>query len=200
MNQRVKGKLIEWQDDRGFGFVQTPQNGGTSGQRVFVHIKQLRNQRRRPRVGDTLSFEQLPDARGNPSAIRVTLHGGWWSAGVLFALLFLLALCGVTLLRLMPDWLLGAYLLMSVITFISYARDKSAALKGRWRISELSLQLQALLCGWPGALLARHCLRHKSSKTRFSLVLYLMLLLNIALLIIALLAAGGYLGLDKFIH
>lgn len=83
----------------------------------------------------------------------------------------------------LPLWLGGLYLLMSLLTFISYARDKRAAERGQWRTSEIMLQLQALLCGWPGALLARQWLRHKSSKVSFSLVLWLMVLLNLAGLI-----------------
>ena len=126
-----------------------------------------------------VSFEQLPDSRGKPSAIKVKLHGGLFSFGVLFAIVFLGALIAATAVNMLPDWVAGIYLLMSLFTFISYARDKSAAKLGHWRLSEMSLQLQALIGGWPGALMARHWLRHKSRKRAFSAVLYLMILLNI---------------------
>ncbi|MCL1039368.1 DUF1294 domain-containing protein [Shewanella submarina] len=174
MSTRHKGKIIEWQDERGFGFAEN-----NKGSKVFVHIKQFSSKRRRPRIGDTISFEQVPDQRGKPSAIRINLHGGWISFSVLFAITFLTTLAGATVLRYLPDWVVGLYLLMSLFTFISYARDKSAAKLGHWRLSEMSLQLQALIGGWPGALIARHWLRHKSSKTSFSVVLYLMALINV---------------------
>lgn len=174
MANRQKGTIVEWQDDRGFGFAQTRQ-----GHQVFVHIKQFSSKRRRPKVGDTISFEQIPDGRGRPSAIKIQLHAGLLSFSVILALLFVTALMIAAALRWVPDWLAGIYLLLSLFTFISYARDKSAAKLGHWRLSEMSLQLQALIGGWPGALVARHWLRHKSSKTSFSIVLYLMVLLNI---------------------
>ena len=62
-------------------------------------------------------------------------------------------------------WLIpGAYGLVSLVTFIAYAIDKSAAQANRWRTRESTLHLLAMLGGWPGALLAQHALRHKSRK------------------------------------
>ena len=64
--------------------------------------------------------------------------------------------------------LLGAYMLaVSAATFLVYAADKSAAARGRWRISERTLHLWSLLGGWPGAFLAQHALRHKTRKDEF---------------------------------
>jgi uncharacterized membrane protein YsdA (DUF1294 family) len=60
-----------------------------------------------------------------------------------------------------------AYGVVSVVAFIAYAVDKSAAINGRWRMSENSLHLLSLAGGWPGALLAQQWLRHKTSKRSF---------------------------------
>ena len=46
--------------------------------------------------------------------------------------------------------LLIYYLIASIVTLIAYAIDKSAAIQGRRRISEKTLQLMALFGGWPG--------------------------------------------------
>ena len=54
------------------------------------------------------------------------------------------------------------YALASVVTFIAYAMDKSAAKQNGWRISERTLQLMALFCGWPGGWLAQKWLRQKT--------------------------------------
>jgi uncharacterized membrane protein YsdA (DUF1294 family) len=62
------------------------------------------------------------------------------------------------------------YLVASVACFAAYAVDKSAARAGRWRTSEQTLHLLALLGGWPGALIAQSLLRHKSQKTGFLLI------------------------------
>jgi|TARA_A100001391_G_C4896282_1_gene232357 uncharacterized membrane protein YsdA (DUF1294 family) len=72
------------------------------------------------------------------------------------------------------------YLVMSVITFIAYAIDKSAAENGRWRTQENTLHLLALVGGWPGAILGQMLLRHKSKKKAFRQVFWLTIILNIA--------------------
>jgi len=59
---------------------------------------------------------------------------------------------------------LSGYLILSLVTFIVYAIDKSAARKGSWRIKESTLHILAFTGGWPGALLAQKTLRHKSVK------------------------------------
>ena len=69
---------------------------------------------------------------------------------------------------------------MSVITFIAYAIDKSAAEKGRWRTQESTLHLMALIGGWPGAILGQMTLRHKSKKKAFRQVFWFTAILNIA--------------------
>ncbi|QBD75388.1 DUF1294 domain-containing protein [Ktedonosporobacter rubrisoli] len=58
-------------------------------------------------------------------------------------------------------------LLLNVLTFAVYGRDKHAAKKGTWRISERTLLLLALLGGSPAAWLARHYFHHKTSKRSF---------------------------------
>lgn len=82
------------------------------------------------------------------------------------------------------------YFAASVITFAVYAWDKSAARNGRWRTRESTLHLLALVGGWPGALLARQLLRHKSSKQSFGRLLYGAVLLNGALLLSFLTSQG----------
>lgn len=73
----------------------------------------------------------------------------------------------------------AAYLAASVTCFVAYALDKSAARAGRWRISENMLLLMGLACGWPGAVLARQWLRHKSSKPSFRARFWATVALNI---------------------
>lgn len=75
--------------------------------------------------------------------------------------------------------MLATYATSSVIAFIAYVMDKRAARDGNWRISENTLHLLSLLCGWPGAWAAQQILRHKSSKRAFRRVYWLTVLLNI---------------------
>jgi cold shock CspA family protein len=48
---RYQGKITNWKDDSGFGFI-TPITGGSQ---IFVHIKSFKNRKRRP-VGPEAVF------------------------------------------------------------------------------------------------------------------------------------------------
>lgn len=66
---RCTGRLVEWNDSRGFGFVQ-PDTGGA---RVFVHISAWQPRpepQQRPRVGMPLAFN-LGMEQGRPRALAV---------------------------------------------------------------------------------------------------------------------------------
>ncbi len=93
---------------------------------------------------------------------------------ILFACLYAAAAS----LRAVPHWAGAAYLLASGLCFALYARDKAAARADSWRISEHTLLLLGLACGWPGAVLAQRWLRHKSRKPAFQLRFWLTVLLN----------------------
>lgn len=79
----------------------------------------------------------------------------------------------------LPLFILGIYLLLSLITFVAYWLDKSAAKKAARRTPENTLHLLALMGGWPGALLARQTFRHKTLKVPFRYILWLTVFLNI---------------------
>ncbi|NEX63560.1 DUF1294 domain-containing protein [Noviherbaspirillum galbum] len=64
------------------------------------------------------------------------------------------------------------YASLSIVTFGAYARDKAAARRQARRTPERTLHLLALLGGWPGGLLGRHLLRHKTRKPGFHAVLW----------------------------
>jgi uncharacterized membrane protein YsdA (DUF1294 family) len=93
-----------------------------------------------------------------------------------FALLYLvLAMFGHV-----PHTAALVYVLMSMLCFMAYARDKSAARSGGWRTKESTLLLLGFLCGWPGAVLAQQMLRHKSAKHAFQIAFWATVLLNVA--------------------
>ena len=49
---RIKGKVTQWDDAKGFGFIQPLLNG----ERVFLHIKALQNRTRRPVIGEVVTY------------------------------------------------------------------------------------------------------------------------------------------------
>lgn len=76
-------------------------------------------------------------------------------------------------------WTAAAYAVLSAITFVVYAIDKSAARRRGPRTSERTLHLLSLAGGWAGALLAQRWLRHKSAKASFRRVFWATVAVNV---------------------
>jgi uncharacterized membrane protein YsdA (DUF1294 family) len=76
---------------------------------------------------------------------------------------------------------LAAYLLMSLICFVAYYRDKQCAIHGRSRTPEARLHLYELLGGWPGGLLAQRLIRHKNRKISYQLRFWSIVLLQVGI-------------------
>ena len=79
-------------------------------------------------------------------------------------------------------WLVLLFAPMSIVTLIMYGLDKAAARKKTGRISERSLLLCGLACGWPGAILAQQVFRHKTRKPGFRLLFFATIILNVVML------------------
>lgn len=76
-------------------------------------------------------------------------------------------------------WILVAYLVMSVLTFIVYGIDKRRAARGRWRVRERHLHLLELLFGWPGAIVGQLVFRHKLRKLAYMAMFALVVLMHL---------------------
>lgn len=187
---RFDGTLKSWNDERGFGFVE-PRQGG---QDIFVHIKSFPAGTGRPAVGLPLSFEvELgPNGKKRAKAVQFVrqskkpMHqyaespAPWTISRVLVIPVFALLYWYVVSRYSFNPIIALVYLVASIIAFLAYALDKSAAKQGRWRISESTLHLLGIACGWPGALLAQQLLRHKTSKPSFVSAFWATVLLNSA--------------------
>lgn len=183
---QLQGRITSWDDDKGFGFI-TPASGD---KRVFVHIKAFKNRRQRPQVNQQVTYSLSKDKQGRTCAAEVHYVGKQpanpkrrmsQAAGIIFVVLFFAALGVMTfLMQLIPPFIIALYAAASVITFITYAVDKSAAQKGHWRTSEATLHSMSLLGGWPGALIAQQTLRHKSQKEEFQGMYKFTVILNVA--------------------
>lgn len=95
-------------------------------------------------------------------------------------ILFLLTVMQFFINGQITPWFCYYLLFLNMITFIVYAFDKLAALKGNWRIKEVYLHLLSLAGGWWGALIAQQFLRHKSVKKSFLVMFTLTILVNIS--------------------
>lgn len=205
---RLTGTLVEWNDERGFGFVESGD-----GTRVFCHVKAFAVRVRRPMPGDRLTYSIAHDAQGRPRATSVRpvgLEDARYNTGVGRGGLrnartasprrsaensrpVTLALAGVASFAVLlaylcvtgriPSVVCLGYPALSVVTMAAYAFDKSAARNGRWRTQEQTLHLLELAGGWPGAWLAQAFLRHKSRKTSFRIEFWFCVVLNVAALL-----------------
>jgi len=100
-------------------------------------------------------------------------------ASVFFAF-FHVSFLGVLLfLGIINRWVLGVYIGASLLSFLLYAIDKSAAINNRWRIQENTLHILAIAGGWPGATLAQQFLRHKTRKSSFRFGFWFTVFVNI---------------------
>jgi uncharacterized membrane protein YsdA (DUF1294 family)/cold shock CspA family protein len=174
---RFGGNLKSWNDDRGFGFIE-PARGG---QEIFVHIKAFPSGTGRPTVGQALTFEVETGPNGKKRAHsvqypvrarvarppRVEGPAPWTFPRLAAIPAFAGIYYYVSAQWTVRPFVLWAYIGLSVLAFLAYALDKSAARHGRRRTPERSLHLLGLAGGWPGALLAQQLLRHKSAKPRF---------------------------------
>ena len=73
------------------------------------------------------------------------------------------------------------YAVMSLITFIVYDRDKTAARLNDWRTPEATLHILELLGGWPGALLGQFVFWHKIRELSFQFVFWLIVIFHCTL-------------------
>jgi uncharacterized membrane protein YsdA (DUF1294 family) len=104
------------------------------------------------------------------------------SIPLVIAALFVLFVIGETLAGALPRIIIATYGAVSILTFLVYRWDKSAAQQGRWRTKESSLLLLGLACGWPGAVVAQRALRHKSRKKSFQVAFWGTVVMNAVIL------------------
>ncbi len=188
---RYQGRLQDWNDQKGYGFVAP--NGG--GERAFVHIKAFERRPQRPADGMLISYELQRDARGrsNAVAVRQQAADGRTPAPARRArqrsntrlprawmgLAALLVIAAAWWLKWLPGWTALTVAGMSVVTLLAYLHDKAAAQADRRRTPEKTLHLLALCGGWPGALIAQQVFQHKRSKPSFLLLFWVTVALNI---------------------
>ena len=82
----------------------------------------------------------------------------------------------------MTDTIIYLFIGINVLTFFVYGIDKWNAKQGRWRISEATLLMLAVIGGSIGALLGMRIWHHKTMHKKFKYGIPLILLAQIALL------------------
>lgn len=64
-----KGSIKSWRRDRGFGFINVEGQDDD----VFVHISELRDLGRPPRIGDEISFSIETQENGKVRAVKCSI-------------------------------------------------------------------------------------------------------------------------------
>jgi len=194
------GKVTEWRDDRGFGFIEARDGG----ERIFFHVRDYQLDGRRPEPGEWVKFrkqrgqdgrwqgaqvrrttskkparEASPKPRKSSASTPMTLPAPMqWLLIAAYTAFFAWAIRAGRL----PMEAAGVPLLLSAITWVAYALDKYAAQHGRWRTPEATLHLLELLGGWPGAIAAQQWLRHKSRKAGYRFTFWSVTVLHLVVL------------------
>lgn len=197
---RVQGRLTEWNDDKGYGFIQ-PLNDQSAERKVFLHIKSFIRKGPRPVEGCLLEYVVALDSQGRINAQQVAyvkrgsnpvevatrgsarqpahapnaLSANW---RVWLVLVYMICLLAMVMTSQLPGWILLWPPVIGAVTYIFYGLDKRAAKLGQWRVQESTLHVLSILGGWCGALYAQQQLRHKTVKSSFQQVFWVTVSIN----------------------
>jgi uncharacterized membrane protein YsdA (DUF1294 family)/cold shock CspA family protein len=196
---RDQGRLIEWFDDKGYGFIQ-PNDTGKD--RVFIHIKDFAKQGPRPIVGCALDYQVILDEKGRYKAQKVVyLKASQVRQNTkvqpknvvkfkkkiqpmaIFCFSYFVVLAILTMTKMLNGMAFLFVSIVNVATYWFYAQDKEAAQLNTRRVAENTLHILAFLGGWPAAWLAQERLRHKTQKQPFRRIYFCTIVLNIILII-----------------
>ena len=196
---RDQGRLVEWFDEKGYGFIQP---NDLSKERVFLHIKDFARPGPRPIAGCALEYRVILDERGRYRAQQVTYLKASQAAVKparaknnivamprkaspmqLLCMAYILALAGLSLAGLLSGVIVLGISIINLMSYWFYAQDKEAAQLGNRRVPENTLHLLSFLGGWPAAWLAQQRLRHKTQKQPFRKIYFCTIALNMLLIL-----------------
>ncbi len=206
---KKQGTVVKWDDTRGFGFIRSGAKGDLFFHvRDFRGMNTLQPREGLlvafdEKLGDkglrAVSVQPSGEAAAAtarsdrsitspppPSRPRKRQEASSAGSGAALALPLMLAYATAMVwavwTRQIPWWVLPALFFINLLTFYAYMRDKDAAGRGAWRVSEDALHLWSLAGGWPGAWFAQQLLRHKSRKQAFRMMYWLTVVLHCAAL------------------
>lgn len=186
--ERMKGRLVNWNEERGFGFM-APEDG--SGD-AFVHVSDFLKEGRHIELNHDYEFEIVTGKDGRrkarrvrtivaekagPSTLSKVLQRG---PRILVIPAFLFIVVAIaTVQPVSSNWFV-IYGVASVACFAGYGLDKRAANQKQWRVSETILLLIGLVGGWPGGIIGQETFRHKTQKKAFRTLFWMSVAINMA--------------------
>ncbi|PIE82203.1 MAG: DNA-binding protein [Cardiobacteriales bacterium] len=201
----LSGNILYWNDTKGYGFIKVKGYKNN----FFFHISTFAYHHRRPNRGDKVTFlayqqnnewqvtrvvlsEHLSSLYSKEAQDQQILQPHILEAIVYsFIVIFFYFILVLTSIPLALS-----SLIISLLTAFLYAIDKHAAIHNKQRVPEASMHIAAMLGGWPGALIARPLLRHKTTKIRFIIFFWLSIIIYFFTLYCIIIFAPEYLGFD----
>ena len=78
-------------------------------------------------------------------------------------------------------YIVAALVVLNLVSFVLMALDKKRAKKDRWRISEKTLFISAVLFGALGAMMGMYMLHHKTRKWYFRVFIPLLFVIQLGI-------------------
>lgn len=193
---RDQGRLVEWFDEKGYGFIQ-PED--LSKARVFLHIKDFARQGPRPIVGCALDYQVILDEKGRYRAQKVlylkasqtkkkkvqSIKNNTTKQPLkpmqILCVAYIIFIAVLVLLSKLESLYVLFIGLMNIATYWFYLQDKEASQLNNRRVPENILHLLSFLGGWPAAYLAQERLRHKIQKQTFQSIYFCTIAFNVLL-------------------
>jgi len=116
------GQILNWNTEKGFGFIQ-PDAGG---KHVFAHINDYSQRHKPPVKGLAVNYALSEDSKGRPCAINVIpikshkksgIHIKQKNFAAILAIVFSLFLAVLYFSKIIPVFIVGIYVVMSLLTF-----------------------------------------------------------------------------------
>ena len=176
----MKGIVIKLDPQKGYGFIRSQE----AREDVFVHISDVQGSIPL-RIGQHVEFQVVRTAKGLravqvvPGAMQQSPIVVYGAIGIAAALVGLLALSLLTKIHVLLAWFLS----VSAVTFVLYGFDKARAKTSGFRVPELVLHSLSLLGGSPGALAGQKVFHHKTAKTGFQVIFWLIFIGQIILVL-----------------
>ncbi len=183
------GVVVMFNAERGFGFIRPDGAREDENRDVFVHVRNVAG-RKTLHAGQRASYfltrtdkglAAINVQAGSPFStpyLRYVLIGLGTALLLLFAFAF--ALDRPASLAL---WLVMWVAAISIATFGIYGYDKAQAQGSGVRVPEVVLHLLGALGGTPGAFVGIRLFRHKTSKSQFQVIFWLIVAAQLGILI-----------------
>ncbi len=171
--------MVKFDAERGFGFVRLP---GTEGD-AFVHIRDVEGRVALvPGQQVTCDLVDTPKGLAAKNVKPGAVHSSPTAVFLLVAMALVATVAVPLRLYLSVPWVLGVLAGINVATFLLYGYDKAIAGGKRLRVPEAVLHLMAFVGGSPAAMAGRILFHHKTTKSSFKRLFWLIALLQAALI------------------